>query len=122
TPRLKPYLWLIPPGVLFIGSYQVASKWAIRNKSFTHIARTKVTQTFGMLLLQLGGYKFGPAALIGGQVSGQALGTTSLTLAALKNPIFKCCTWAGIQQQASRYRAFPLYSTWTGLFNTASLQ
>ncbi len=122
APTLAPYLWLIPFGVLFAGTYEVFSKWAVRRKQFPTIARTRIVQALGTLGVQLGAYKLGVAALLGGHAAGQGLGASGLALSAFKRPEFRECSLAGLRQQASRYRKFPLYSTWTALFNTASLQ
>ena len=122
APGLAPYLWLIPFGVFFLGCYEVFSKWAIRRKQFPTIARTRIVQALGTLGIQLGAFKFGVPALLGGHAAGQGLGATGLALSALRRPEFRQCSFAGICEQASRHRKFPLYSTWTALFNTASLQ
>ena len=122
APTLAPYLWLIPFGVLFASTYEVFSKWAVRRKQFPTIARTRIVQALGTLGVQLGAYKLGVAALLGGHAAGQGLGASGLALSAFKRPEFRECSLAGLRQQASRYRKFPLYSTWTALFNTASLQ
>lgn len=122
APGLAPYLWLIPFGVLFLGCYEVFSKWAIRRKQFPTIARTRIVQAIGTLGIQLGAFKLGVPALFGGHAAGQGLGAGGLALAAFRRPEFRQCSFAGMRQQASRHRKFPLYSTWTALFNTASLQ
>lgn len=122
APGLAPYLWLIPFGVFFGGSFQVFSNWAVRRKQFPTIARTRIVQTIGTLGIQLAGYKLGIPALLGGHAAGQGLGAGALALSAFKRPEFRQCTLTAIRQQARRYSKFPLYSTWTALFNTASLQ
>lgn len=122
APGLAPYLWLIPFGVFFLGCYEVFSKWAIRRKQFPTIARTRIVQALGTLGIQLGAFKFGVPALLGGHAAGQGLGAAGLALSALRRPEFRQCSLAGMLQQAVRHRRFPLYSSWTALFNTASLQ
>lgn len=124
TPALENYLWLLPVGMLFTGIYQVFNYWAIRVKAFTPIARTKLTQTIATVSVQLGGYLLGPLALILGQISGQAAGTSSLGALTMRNrwALFKTIRWRDINAAARRYVRFPIYSTWGGLFNTASGQ
>lgn len=122
APGLAPYLWLIPFGVFFLGCYEVFSKWAIRRKQFPTIARTRIVQALGTLGIQLGAFKLGVPALLGGHAAGQGLGASGLALSAFRRPEFRQCSLSGMRQQASRHRKFPLYSTWTALFNTASLQ
>lgn len=122
APELASYLWLIPLGVFFVGSYQVFNKWAVRSKRFGSIAKTRLYQSIGTLAVQLGGFKFGSPALLFGHAAGQGIGGAGLGIPAFKRSEFKSCTLQDMWQQAKRYRAFPIYSTWTGLFNTASLQ
>ena len=122
APELEAYLWLIPLGVFFVGCYQVFNKWAVRSKQFGSIARTRVCQSLGTLAIQIGGFKYGAPALLGGHAAGQGVGATGLALAALKRPEFRRCSPKAMWKQATRYRDFPIYSTWTGLFNSASLQ
>jgi len=122
APDLASYLWLMPLGVFFVGSYQVFNKWAVRGKHFTAIAKTRVYQALGTLSIQLGGYQLGVLALLVGHTAGQGVGASGLALSAFRQPELKQCTLRGMREQASRHRNFPLYSTWTGLFNTASLQ
>ena len=122
APGLAGYCWLVPVGVFFIGFYQVFNKWAVRTKNFGHIARTRIWQTLSILAIQIGAFKYGAVALIGGQALGQGVGASSLAMKAITRPELKNWTWRDVKQQAYRYRDFPLYSTWTGLLNTASLQ
>jgi len=122
VPELAPYLWLLPCGVLCFGSHEVFAKWAIREKRFPTLARIRIYQTLGVLAVQLGAYKLGAGALLGGHAVGQGLGATGLAVSAFKRPELRHCSLAEIRQQASRYRRFPLYSTWTALLNTGSLQ
>lgn len=122
TPKLSEYLWLVPFAVFFVGVFQVFSSWAIRVKRFPHIARTKIFQTLGTLLIQLGGCKFGVIALLGGHAAGMGVGASGLAVSALKRPQFKTCSFGGMRLQAERYRKFPIFSTWTALFNTIGIQ
>ena len=122
TPQLANYLWIIPLGVFFLGSYQVFNKWAVRQKQFTVIAKTRVYQSVGTLAIQLGGHSLGPLALMGGHATGQGIGASGLAYSALKRPELKKSSWRNLKKQAYRYKDFPIFSTWTALFNTASLQ
>ncbi|MCF8012717.1 MAG: oligosaccharide flippase family protein [Clostridiales bacterium] len=124
TPKLAGYMWLLPVGLLAMGTYQVFNYWAIRTKSFSAIARTKLTQSAGMVAVQLAGYALGPLALLVGRVFGQAAGTTTLGMLAVRNKwgAFRLVTIRGVMQAAVRYKRFPIYSTWGGMLNTAGAQ
>ena len=119
---LANYLWLVPVGVFLAGLYQTFEKWAVRKQSFKRVAKTKFAQAAGNIAVQLLGFKLGPLGLIAGQIVGQGLGSSSLGRAALQQKEFRSVSVAGVWNVASRYRAFPIYNTWTALFNTASLQ
>jgi len=121
-PRLAPYLWLLPLGILLQGTYQVFANWGIRTKAFGALAKTKIKQVATLLLVQLAGFGFGPLALLGGQVAGQVMGGTSLGTHALKNPAFKRISLTSVKVSAVRYRHFPLFASWSALFNTVSMQ
>jgi O-antigen/teichoic acid export membrane protein len=124
TPKLEPYLWLLPLGLLLMGVYQVFQYWAIRTKAFPAIARTKLTQALGMVGVQIGGYVLGPVALLAGQVAGQAAGSSTLgTLVVQKRwGAFRQVQWGNVAWAANRYRRFPLFSSWGGAITTAGLQ
>ncbi|WP_019558163.1 lipopolysaccharide biosynthesis protein [Thioalkalivibrio sp. ALE12] len=124
TPALAPYLWLLPIGLFLSGVYQVFNYWAIRVKAFPAIARTKLTQALSMVGLQLGGYALGPVALLLGQVSGQAAGTSSLGLLTIRRKwaTFRQVRLPDIRWAAKRYRRFPIYSSWGGIFNKAGTE
>lgn len=124
TPALADYLYLLPISVFFIGIYHSFNILAIREKAFTSIAQTRITQSFATIAIQLAGGQFGSASLVIGQVAGQALGTTSLVYRMLRR------RWKRLLQVklttmldvAYRYRRFPLFESWTGLFNVVGGQ
>lgn len=122
APKLIKYFWLLPVGVFLSGVYKVFNYWAVRTKAFSDISRTRVSQTLATLAIQLLGFKLGEVALLFGQASGQGVGSLRLAASALKCEEFKSCSWRGVLQAAKRYKQFPLFSTWSGLLNTAGTQ
>ncbi|HEY6612165.1 MAG TPA: oligosaccharide flippase family protein [Pseudomonas sp.] len=122
VPMLSTYLWLLPVGVFFGGIYLALHYWAVRHKNFGDIAGTRIKQVFTTLTLQLLGYKLGPVALLLGHASGHGMGCLALGRHLLESPCLKQVSAAGILIAARRYRRFPLFSTWAGLFNTAGTQ
>lgn len=122
VPRLAEYFWLLPLGVLLIGTYQVFNYWAIRTKEFKAIAQTRITQTLGTLAVQLLGYKAGGFSLLLGQAGGQSIGSYRLARSAFTHPDFKRWSWDGVLSAAKSYRRFPIFSTWGALFNVAGRQ
>src|SRR5699024_5128578 len=82
-PAIKPYLWLLPVGVLVIGMYQVFHYWMIRTNAFGSLSRSKLAQTVGQLGVQVGAHSVGPIALMLGHVVGQSMGATRLGVRAI---------------------------------------
>jgi O-antigen/teichoic acid export membrane protein len=122
SPSLAGCLWLLPIAVLLGGAYSVFSYWSVRTKSFTVLATTKVRQALAALAIQLAAFKLGSVGLIAGQVAGHSVGTASLALPALAKLQPKNIKWPEIKSAATRYRKFPIFSTWEGLSNSAGVQ
>lgn len=123
---LAPYLWLLPIGVLLTGSYQVLNYWAVREKAFSSIARTKLSQGMGSVFTQvgLGLLGLGPVGLITGQVVGQTAGSTTLATIAWRRSqsALKQLSLSGMAKVAKRYHKFPMFSSLSGFANVLSLQ
>ena len=124
VPALRPYLWLIPVGLVGGGAYQALSYWAIRRREFGRIARTKLSQGIGQAASQvaLGLAGIGTPGLLLGDGIARMAGGGSLALLALRDRPHAGLTWAGIRAAALRYRRFPLLTSWAGLLNIGSLQ
>lgn len=120
TPALAEYMWLLPVGLLLVGVYQGLRYWAVRVKAFSSIARTNVAQSCSKVAVQLGGYVLGPFALILGQICGQAVGSVSLGALVIRErrDALSQVRLSRIREAARRYRRFPLFTTWSGLFNS----
>lgn len=126
TPALRPYLWLLPLGLLGAGVYLVFNYWAVRKQAFGRIAQTKLSQSVGMVVTQvgLGLLKLDPAGLLVGDVVGRVSGSGSLTVLSWRQDggLLKRVSARGLRRAASRYRRFPLLSSGSVLLNTAGLQ
>jgi lipopolysaccharide exporter len=124
VPALRPYLWLFPAGFVAAGAYQALSYWAIRNREFRRLARTRLSQGGGQVATQiaLGIGGAGALGLIIGDLIGRVAGVGGLALAAWRTRPAARPTAASVLAVASRYRRFPLLTTWAGLFNIGSLQ
>ncbi len=125
TPTLAPYMWLVGLGVLWSGTYRALTYWAIRKQAFGRIARTRVSQGLGQVLIQLGMglLHCRPLGLLVGSVVGQGAGSTTLGTLAWKQDqeALRGITWGGMRQVAWRYRRFPFFSA-TALLNIAGLR
>jgi O-antigen/teichoic acid export membrane protein len=126
APGLRAYLWLLPIGMLLVGSYQVFNYWAIRKKAFGIIARTKLYQGFGTSFTQVlsGFLNPSPLGLLLGQIVGQSAGVSSLfkTFWKPNGNFLHVINSTNLSKILRRYRSFPLFSSWAGVFNTLSMQ
>lgn len=123
---LRPYLWLLPVGVVMVGTYNVLNYWAVRKQDFTRIARTKLNQGVGSVTTQigLGLLKSGPLGLLISRIVGQAAGITTLAMLAYKKDkkALGAIRPSQMRYMAARYRRFPLFSSGAALLNALGLQ
>lgn len=121
---LIPYRYFIPVAVAGMGAYIALTQWAIREKLFQTIARTKVTQSISgaVAMVSLGFLGFRPLGLLIGKIIGQAGGITTLARSIFKKKGLPKPPLADIKRVALRYRKFPMYSTWSGMLNTVGRQ
>lgn len=126
APTLRFYLWLIPIGVLLVGSYQVFNYWAVRRQAFEAIAKTRFNQGAAATLTQIAGgfVRDGPMGLIVGQIVGQCAGLVALArlIRSVGKAGLETIGWINLKRIANRYRKFPCLSSFSGLMNSAGLQ
>jgi len=122
TPSLQPYLWLLPLGLLSVGSYQVLNYWAARKRQFPLLSFTRTTQSSGRAAFQIAGgiFNLGASGLIGGLVAGRLLGALSLFWGVLRGE--KLPPASSVLYVARRYKNFPLYTAWAALVNVIGTQ
>lgn len=123
-PELIPYRALIPIGLLATGTYLVLTQWAIREKLFSTIARTKITQSFSGTVAKIGLGLLGvrPLGLLIGTIVAQGGGITTLSRSLLKKKGVPKPERGDVRRVMLRYRNFPLFGTWAGLVNTLGWQ
>ena len=121
-PAMANYLWLLPLGLFLTGLYKTFNYWNIRTKNFQCIAKTKLKQSVTTLAIQILGYKFGATSLLLGQIAGQSIGTHSLAISSLKNKGFNQLSLSQLKCVMSRYKEFPLFSSWSGVINATGHQ
>jgi O-antigen/teichoic acid export membrane protein len=126
TPAFRPHLWTLSMGLAATGVYQILSYWAVREKAFRRLARTRLSQSLGTVLTQLllGVATVGPLGLLLGQVVGQITAACALATGRFRESSQwpKKIGWTSMYSAAARYRRFPLLSTGSGLLNSAGLQ
>lgn len=119
-------LWLVPLGVLLVGSYQAFQFWATRHKRFTDVARTRVGQAaVGVgTMLGLGALSAGPIGLTVGHMLMNGAGALGLAWRALRNSpdLPRRISLSRARRTLSAYRRFPIWSMPEALANVAGLQ
>jgi len=108
APELAAYFWMIPVSVLLIGSFNTFKFWCIREGGFSLIGKAQLKQVLASLVVQIGGFSFGPISLLGGQVANQMMGVSSLGSRPLRMPEFKSVSLDDMRQALVRYKRFPI--------------
>lgn len=125
-PALQYYLWLLPVGIFFAGSYSSLQFWAGRKKRFSNIAKTKMQQAVGAATVQLlfGWLGSGPLGLIFGQTINNGAGAVGLarTSFSFDRTLLKSLRVRTMIKLFKKYDRFPKYSMLEGLSNNAAIQ
>ena len=111
--QLIPYWYLVPIAIIGTGMYEVLSNWAVREKAFTPLAKTKVWQkTIGAITkIGLGLVGLKPLGLLIGHIFTKAGGIFTL-LNEFRGTVigkFKSVTKGRVMFSARRYSDFPKY-------------
>lgn len=122
APGLRRYMFLVPIGVLALGIYQSFNYWALRQRAFSRVARTKLSQGLSGVATQLGlgALGFTPIGLLLGQIVSQAAGVLTLSRTVGRREV-SVIGFKGIANALIRYRRFPFYTFPSAIMNTASL-
>lgn len=119
---LRPYLWLLPVGMGFVGTYQVLNYWTTRRKLFDVVSLTKLTQCGTQVAVQLvsGALGVTPLGLIIGHIAGQSAGIGVLfRRSGVSLRLFPAKKLAFLVKQHWR---FPIFNTWGALINIVGIQ
>lgn len=125
-PQLKAFIWFIPIGVFFAGLYNALQYWNTRKRNFTTIAKTRLKQSVGSSMIQVGGGfgDFSTVGLILGHVMKFCVGTVSLfvTFKAEARDLLRKNSWVKLKENWKKYDKFPKYSSFEALANSAAIQ
>lgn len=125
-PLLAPLLWLVPLYTLLAGLFAALQYWALRQRRFGSLARTRVTQAAAASGTQIaaGLAGLGALGLLLGPVVNVAAGVLGTLLPALRHDrrVLAAVDAATMRQVARSHARFPLYSTPEALANSASIQ
>nr|WP_246782097.1 oligosaccharide flippase family protein [Wohlfahrtiimonas chitiniclastica] len=124
--KLDNYLWLIPLGIFLAGLYNTFQYWATRQKNFTLIAKTRMTQSIsGSFSQSIIGYIYlSPLGLLIGQIINISSGIPKLIIFFYKSSKILPANLniQDIKTTLQKYKKFPLYSTFEALADSASIQ
>ena len=128
APQLGSFFWLIPPTLLFSGTFLGLNYWNTRTKHFHRLSVARVVSACATTGTQLG---FGFAGLatsgvlIWANVLGHIVSTLTLGIQILKYHVSffrENISREGIKQALQRYSNFPKYDIWSALLNSISWQ
>ena len=123
---LSPYLWLVSLSILGGGIYNTLNYWAIRDKSYSDIGKTRVNKSIygSMGKIVLGVLNSSPLGLIAGELLGQVTGCFTLlkSFLAKHRQRLGCISWKTMASVSKQFYKFPLYSCPSALFNTLAFQ
>lgn len=123
VPDLTSYLWLLPLAFFLASLFQGQTFWAIRKQKYRTVGVARVIQTLTVTLIQIAGYSLGAITLIFARVVGQGVGIVAL-LAPIatrkKHHVDAPLSSDSLAEVASRYKEFPILSSWTGLSSAAA--
>ncbi|MHB0960795.1 MAG: oligosaccharide flippase family protein [Pirellulaceae bacterium] len=113
------YLWLLPPCLLGTGCYEALSSWAVREKRFRLISGTQMSQgvSSATVKISLGWLGIQPLGLLLGLLATSTAGCVSIFWKMLREQpqAAKHISCREMRDAASRFRAFPLFRSWSRL-------
>ncbi len=125
SPEIAHYLWLVPLMVFFTSLFSVLVSWNARQKRFGIYAIANVSNSLSNRGIQVIFGLNSPSTL--GLIAGQLSGYICAIVVLLKGfrgdiILFKQVTRRRMQELAVRYKRFPLFSSWSAIANSISLQ
>lgn len=122
---LPPAYLLLLPFSVFAGSiYRIFVNLTIRSKNYGPIATTKLYQSVGQVVVQLGLglWRPHPLGLIAGFMVSQGGGSLTLfTKNKAKGSLLKKVSGSSIRHVARKFKEFPLVLSWAILLNSAAM-
>ncbi len=125
-PGLRPYLWLMPLGLLLAAVYDSMQYWATRQKRFGLVTKTRVTRAVGGVGVQLGIGVVTPSAfgLIFGQVLYYGLGVVGIARSVIRGDraAFLSMSLERLVNTARAYQRYPKVSVPEAALNAAGAE
>ena len=124
--NIDTHFWLIPLGIWLSGTYSALQYWATRNKNFTSVAKTRLSQALGGAGIQLffGVAGIAPFGLLIGKVFDISAGILGLGRDLVKKHFHavKDISLNGMRNAFHEYDRFPKFSTFEAFANNGGIQ
>jgi O-antigen/teichoic acid export membrane protein len=126
APSFSIWIVFIPLTVFLAGMFQIFNYWCTRCKYFKYLAARQITQNSVMAVVQTGmGFvlRSNSIGLLCGYIIGQMAAVGRMGYNIIKNDwelFSNSINLSRIKKIFVRYKRFPLFDTWSALFNTAS--
>jgi len=125
APEISHYFIYLPLVVFLNGIFVVRTYWLSRRERFGLTAASQVINSLSSKAVQIsvGTYSASPFGLIAGLIVGY-IASLAILFQQIKDDIslFRDVTIKRIKELAIQYKRFPLYSSWSSLANTISIQ
>jgi O-antigen/teichoic acid export membrane protein len=122
-PRLAPYLWLVPIGVLFAAGMSALQFWYARQQSFVAIARARIGQSIAAAATQLacGWAGLAPVGLLLAQMLNSGMGCLTLGYRVVRTErgLRRSISLPRMRAMFRQYDRFPKFSTLEAVSNAA---
>lgn len=123
--EIEQWLYLIPISVFFVSLFSLLNYFNTREKNYNDIKNANISRAIMVAIIQIsaGLFKLGSIGLIVGQFASQVVSIRKLLKNIINDKEFlKALSIERMKEMAFRYKEYPLYSTWSSLLNTASIQ
>ena len=119
SPSLGKYLWLVPVAVLIHGTHQSLRQWKSREREFSNMAISSVSEivikkTY-QILIGILGFASGFHLIIAGIVA--SIVRNFVLLSKIRDIKSKAISIVNVREVLIRYKKFPIYSIWGDLFS-----
>ena len=125
APMISDYLILFPIAVFLNGLFFIGNYWLSRKVRFGIIALSRISNTLSSKFFQVG-YAFisaSPFGLVFGLVLGYAIAVFMMIIGMKKDiHLYSKISAVRMKDMAYTYKRFPMFTSWSSLINTISLQ
>jgi len=125
TPDLSKYLVFLPVIVFLNGMFLVLNYWLSRRVRFGAIATAQVANSVSSKAVQIGAGigSASPLGLVLGLIAGYGVALLIMLRGIREDlSLFRAVNPSRIRQLAIRYKRFPLFTSWSTVANSVSLQ